>query len=618
MSKIKIFVSHRIDQNNITFENEIYTPVRCGAVYDDDPNPEILGDDTGINISDKRPFLGEFTVQYWAWKNVEADYYGLCHYRRYLSFSDTRYPTDEKAQVIEKKLTEHSFKKFNLTDTEKIEKEVSQYDAVVAEYADISGMYTPKGPRPTVYEHFAAYDQHLINKDDIDLFLETFATLYPDMKDMAEEYFNGNKFRGFNCFILKKEYFEELCKMEVEILRAIEKTKKIDFTYRSDLQSRTYGFFTEWIYGLFIYSLEKRNKKIKYKQLVFFDHTEKTVYPEQKKDTITVAIETNRWLLPATTVTIQSALDNRSPKDKYDFIIFHTELSKFEQNKTKEFFEKNENVSITFVNLKSATPVCDNGIYWDYINKASHLVYLIPWMLKKHNRVIYLHADTLVKADLKQLFLYDLEGKAIAAPRDFIRMAEHRQNPKLYNFRKHKLSMKDPYDYFSSSTVVFDLDLVRSQISLEDCVRFSMDSFYNMDVMNRLFNGNVKFLDAKWNTIVETTGSLKLISEYIPKKHFDELRQAQKNPAVLHFLSNPKPWQDTYCDMATDFWEVARRTPFYERMIQNIVMGMAPVYHPYTPVSEYKPSRTVRFFKKILPKRLHPFAKKAKNLFTRK
>ena len=264
MSSIKIFVSHRIDQNNIVFKNDIYTPIRCGAVYDDKEINDVLGDDTGINISDKRPFLGEFTVQYWAWKNVDADYYGLCHYRRYLSFSDTKYPTDEKNQVVENRLSDASFEKYNLNNTEYINAEVSKYDAVVAEYADISKMYTPKGARPTLYEHFAAYDNHLICKDDIDLFLHTIGELYPNLKNIAVEYFNGSKFRGYNCFILKKELFYQLCEMEVSILRELERTKKINFEHRSELQARTYGFFTEWIYGIFIYYLEKQNKKIKY------------------------------------------------------------------------------------------------------------------------------------------------------------------------------------------------------------------------------------------------------------------------------------------------------------------------------------------------------------------
>ena len=87
---IKIFVSHRIDLDSETIDNPLYIPVRCGAVYDERENVTMLGDDTGDNISEKRMTYNELTVQYWAWKNVKADYYGLCHYRRYLSFSKNK------------------------------------------------------------------------------------------------------------------------------------------------------------------------------------------------------------------------------------------------------------------------------------------------------------------------------------------------------------------------------------------------------------------------------------------------------------------------------------------------------------------------------------------------
>ena len=82
MPDVKIFVSHRVDLDSVAVENSVYIPVRCGAELDTNENPTMIGDNTGENISDKREYLGEFTVQYWAWKNVQADYYGLCHYRR--------------------------------------------------------------------------------------------------------------------------------------------------------------------------------------------------------------------------------------------------------------------------------------------------------------------------------------------------------------------------------------------------------------------------------------------------------------------------------------------------------------------------------------------------------
>ena len=94
---IKIFVSHRIDLDSETIDNPLYVPVRCGAVYDKRENVAMLGDDTGDNISEKRNSFCELTVLYWAWKNVKADYYGLCHYRRYISFAKEKYMTDNSA-----------------------------------------------------------------------------------------------------------------------------------------------------------------------------------------------------------------------------------------------------------------------------------------------------------------------------------------------------------------------------------------------------------------------------------------------------------------------------------------------------------------------------------------
>ena len=59
-----------------------YNPVSYThlAVYDEEGNSEIQGDDTGDNISKLRMSFCAFTVQYWAWQNVDADYYGCLLY----------------------------------------------------------------------------------------------------------------------------------------------------------------------------------------------------------------------------------------------------------------------------------------------------------------------------------------------------------------------------------------------------------------------------------------------------------------------------------------------------------------------------------------------------------
>ena len=64
-------------------KDKMYLPIQVGAKGKED-----LGyqkDNEGENISSKNPYYSELTGLYWAWKNLDADYIGLSHYRRYFS-----------------------------------------------------------------------------------------------------------------------------------------------------------------------------------------------------------------------------------------------------------------------------------------------------------------------------------------------------------------------------------------------------------------------------------------------------------------------------------------------------------------------------------------------------
>ena len=60
----------------------LYLPVHAGSRIHGYSLP-YTADNTGDNISGKNASFCELTALYWAWKNVDADYIGLCHYRRY-------------------------------------------------------------------------------------------------------------------------------------------------------------------------------------------------------------------------------------------------------------------------------------------------------------------------------------------------------------------------------------------------------------------------------------------------------------------------------------------------------------------------------------------------------
>ena len=64
-------------------EDDNYLPVFAGAAGSD-LNLPYQRDDEGENISAKNRYYSELTAMYWAYKNLKADYIGLCHYHRYM------------------------------------------------------------------------------------------------------------------------------------------------------------------------------------------------------------------------------------------------------------------------------------------------------------------------------------------------------------------------------------------------------------------------------------------------------------------------------------------------------------------------------------------------------
>ena len=82
-NKLKIYVAtHKPGEVR---HNDVYIPIHVGRAISNykDEMTEMIGDDTGDNISAKNSSYSEMTAHYWIWKNVhDVEYVGLCHYRR--------------------------------------------------------------------------------------------------------------------------------------------------------------------------------------------------------------------------------------------------------------------------------------------------------------------------------------------------------------------------------------------------------------------------------------------------------------------------------------------------------------------------------------------------------
>lgn len=568
MANIKIFVSHRIDIESEVIDNDIYIPVRCGAYFDKNENIKIIGDNTGDNISEKREHYCEFTVQYWAWKNVEADYYGLCHYRRYLSFADQPSKVDIKNQIIEPFLNEITYKKYGLDNQEKIESIIQQYDAIVADSTNIQKIATPNGYKKNIYEHWKACDNVLIKAETLDLLIENIDRLYPNFSGIAKEYLYNKEHIGYNCFILKKELFNQLCEFQFDILNEIE--NKLDTKYYHETQNRTIGYLGEILYGIFIYYLQRSNKyKIKFQQLIFFENTEvekKILKIENRKP---ILITTSNEMIPFLEVQLQSLIKYNSIK--FDLILMHYNVTNDNQKKITKIFNDISDSEIRFYNPENwlaKNDICLNT------KDISDILMFIPYIFDTYDRLFCINGYTFVQGDISDLFEINFNNNYILATNDYHFSGWYNTgDKKLLRYVNDKLQLKNPYNYIDNGIVIFNNKLIKENIELENLQKLYKRELRDLskDTLNIVMDEKVKFLDGKWNYCIYTPEEEKHLNYFNPK-HFYERRKINKlDFVILHFAYGAAPWERMEVPLSEYFWNIARECYSYEQILGRVV-----------------------------------------------
>ena len=233
MTKISILTVYHKEAEIINGED--FLPVNAGRAvakseYKDWLEKNTVGDDTGINISAKNPMYNELTAVYWAWKNLESDYYGLMHYRRHFIFEKREKPY-------------YSFKKAGDNYTDVIKYTPERLRTFLEEYDFIAPMPMK---RKSVYEHYKnAHDVSdlLFAKNVID-------TCFPEYSLSAEKYIYGSDSYFYNMFVFDKETFTRYCEFMFGVLEKCEE---------KFIGKRM--FISERLTGIFITQLIKEGKK---------------------------------------------------------------------------------------------------------------------------------------------------------------------------------------------------------------------------------------------------------------------------------------------------------------------------------------------------------------------
>lgn len=575
---IKIFVSHRIDMDSQIIDNPLYIPVRCGAVLDERENIDMLGDDTGDNISDKRLEFCELTVQYWAWKNVKADYYGLCHYRRYLSFSDEHFEqckTEHDVGCVPvQNISKDVIEKHNL-QYDKMMSDIPQYDMVCMEPISLKKLKIKSN-----YEAMkAAPLWH--NMKDVDRVIEIIKKKYPEMSEATDYYFFKCQDSWlYNCWIMNRELFEQFSKFQYDVL--FELDEEINYEYYSLQKRRACGIIGERLFGLFVTYVNMQQKyKVKYRQLLFVNH------PEKKKEIsssfvgeyVPIILLSSDYYVPYVSVLILSIIEHSNCKYNYEITILHKNISKFNQSRLQALVEEYNNIKIRFYNPQYE--VSNMKLYVADSRYAEEAYYrmLVPWIMSDCKKAIVMDSDIVVVDDLAKLYYEtDVEGYLAAAVKDVVFQGYlNGIVPDTYDYCKDDMKMEDPYNYVNTGVMVVNLPEWRKEYSFEhilDMMRTKKFRIQEQDILNVLLEGKVKNISIGWNFYVEVNNNIHESIWAAPYSGLKAYEQAKKNPHLYHYASAPKPWDDANIPYADKWFYFALKSPFYHEIMARRIDGL--------------------------------------------
>ncbi len=179
-----------------------------------------IGDDTGENISGKNPHYCELTSLYWAWKNLEAEAVGLCHYRRYFSGK----PFGDKWERV-------------LTEAE-AEKLLQKAPAVL--------------PKKRNYYIETGYSQyaHAHHEEDLIMTKAILEEKWPAYVPAFDRTLSRTTGHRFNMFIMKRALLDRYCAWLFAVLAELE--ARLDISGYSKNDQRVFGFIAERLLDVWV------------------------------------------------------------------------------------------------------------------------------------------------------------------------------------------------------------------------------------------------------------------------------------------------------------------------------------------------------------------------------
>lgn len=222
MKNIKILVAtHK--KYKMPADTSVYLPIHVGCEGKEDLG--FQGDNSGENISTLNPYYCELTGLYWAWRNLDCDYLGLVHYRRYFT-----------------KITKRYNESINIDDVI-----LNRYE--IEELLENSEVIVPKRRKYYIETLYSHYD-HTFDGTHLDLARTIIEMKSPEYLSSFDKVMKQRSGYMFNMFIMKKELADDYFSWLFPILDSM--YESMDLSGLTAFEARLFGRVSELLFNVWL------------------------------------------------------------------------------------------------------------------------------------------------------------------------------------------------------------------------------------------------------------------------------------------------------------------------------------------------------------------------------
>lgn len=288
---------------------------------------------------------------------------------------------------------------------------------------------------------------------------------------------------------------------------------------------------------------------------------------DSKKNVINIAYCTDANYLEYVAVSIMSVIMNNSGQN-LSFFVFVYDVTDEEIKKLRSTTDKIQIINID----KKEIEKYNNDFAIKHLNRSIYMRLTVPRLLKgKVEHFIYLDADTLCFDKIDDINSIDISEVICAASHDSLNNNDNK------NAKRLKLSTPS---YFNSGFLYIniinwlknDIETKANQILFD---RGESLPYPDQDALNIAMDGNVKFIDHRWNF---------LFNWFTDQQKETFFYQKDILPRIIHFTGGRKPWYKEHTGLSQQLYLFYHHfTPWRNTEMRSYAPRMRPTdYRVYS------------------------------------